>query len=169
MKVPPLRTDRPLYCRLLHLKHVRPNSWQRAALGEGAIAVAGILVLADLASLWVLPALPLAVAVVVKGHDLLAGLLLPVGHSADSLESVVADGWVSAEVDGLAALPGPESSALSAQPRDPLVPGEVLTGAGEESAVRVIAKSARRATARPGAAAARAQVTANRSRRKADG
>ncbi|MCU1591439.1 MAG: Collagen alpha-5(VI) chain [Frankiales bacterium] len=71
---------RPLYPRLLRLRHVHPNGWQRALLGEGAIAFAALLVLADLATSWTLLVLPLAVAGVVKAHDLLAGLL-----SADDL------------------------------------------------------------------------------------
>jgi hypothetical protein len=66
---------RPLYPRLLHLRHVSPNGWQRALLGEGAVALACVLVLADVASAWTLLALPLGVALVVKAHDLLAGLL----------------------------------------------------------------------------------------------
>ena len=69
------RTKTPLYPRLLRLKHVAPNAWQRAVLGEGALGVAGLLVLADLATAWTLVALPVAVAVVVKAHDGLAGLL----------------------------------------------------------------------------------------------
>lgn len=66
---------KPLYPRLLRLRHVHPNAWQRAVLGEGAIALAVLLVLADVASAWTLLVLPVAVAVVVKAHDLLAGLL----------------------------------------------------------------------------------------------
>jgi hypothetical protein len=66
---------RPLYPRLLRLRHVHPNAWQRALLGEGALAVAVLLVLADLATAWTLLVLPVAVALVVKAHDLLAGLL----------------------------------------------------------------------------------------------
>jgi membrane associated rhomboid family serine protease len=86
---PPLRTvDRaprelapagprlPLYCRLLHLRHVRPSTWQRALLAEGALAAAVLLALADLASAWALLVLPVAVAAVVKVHDVLAGQLL---------------------------------------------------------------------------------------------
>ena len=69
------RTKTPLYPRLLRLRHVAPNAWQRAVLGEGALGVAGLLVLADLATAWTLVALPVAVAVVVKAHDGLAGLL----------------------------------------------------------------------------------------------
>lgn len=71
----PAPKNKPLYLRLLRLRHVAPNAWQRAALGEGALAVAAVLVLADLASAWTLLVLPLAVAVVVKAHDVLAGLL----------------------------------------------------------------------------------------------
>lgn len=71
----PARVKHPLYPRLLHLRNVHPNAWQRAVLGEGAIAIAVLLVLADLATAWTLLVLPLAVAAVVKGHDLLAGAL----------------------------------------------------------------------------------------------
>ncbi len=66
-----------LYARLLRLRHVSPNGWQRAVLGEGAVAVAALLVLADVASAWTLLVLPLTVAAVVKGHDALAGALHP--------------------------------------------------------------------------------------------
>ena len=66
---------RPLYSRLLRLRHIAPNAWQRALLGEGALALATLLVLADLATAWTLVVLPLAVAVFVKAHDLLAGVL----------------------------------------------------------------------------------------------
>lgn len=69
------KAKRPLYPRLLRLRHVHPNAWQRAVLGEGAIGVAVLLVLADLATAWTLVALPVAVAVLVKAHDLVAGLL----------------------------------------------------------------------------------------------
>jgi hypothetical protein len=65
----------PLYPRLLQLRNIHPNAWQRALLGEGAIGVAALLVLADLATAWTLLVLPIAVAAVVKAHDLLAGLL----------------------------------------------------------------------------------------------
>lgn len=66
-----------MYARLLHLQHLAPNSWQRALFVEGSLVVAGVLVLADVASAWLLLALPLAVALAVKFHDLLSGLLDP--------------------------------------------------------------------------------------------
>lgn len=65
----------PLLPRLLRLRHLRPNGWQRVVLGDVPIAVAVLLVLADLASAWTLLVLPLVVAAVVKLHDLLAGAL----------------------------------------------------------------------------------------------
>ena len=68
-------TKRPLYPRLLRLRHINPNAWQRALLGEGALGGAVLLVLADLATAWTLLVLPIAVALVVKAHDLLAGRL----------------------------------------------------------------------------------------------
>jgi hypothetical protein len=68
-------TRHPLYPRLLRLRHVHPNAWQRALLGEGAVGLALLLVLADLATAWILVVLPLSVAVVVKAHDLLAARL----------------------------------------------------------------------------------------------
>ena len=72
---PPAKAKRPLYPRLLRLQHIQPNAWQRAALGEGAVGVGVLLSMADLATAWSIVALPVAVAVVVKAHDALQGLL----------------------------------------------------------------------------------------------
>ena len=66
---------RPFYPMLLQLKNVHPNAWQRAVLGEGMALLGGLLAMADLASAWSILVLPVAVGVVVKGHDLLAGVL----------------------------------------------------------------------------------------------
>jgi hypothetical protein len=74
---PVLPAKTPMYWRLLRLRHVFPNAWQRALLGEGALALGAILVLADVASAWLLPVLPLSVALVVKANDVIAGWLLP--------------------------------------------------------------------------------------------
>jgi hypothetical protein len=87
----------PLYWRMLRLHFVRPNGWQRAVLVEGVTALAVTLVLADVASAWTLLALPVAVAVIVKAHDVLAGFLpgrvppmpLPPATPADYLPVVV--------------------------------------------------------------------------------
>jgi len=65
----------PLYWRLLRLHHVHPNGWQRAVFVEGVLGLSLILVLADVASAWTLLVLPLASALMVKAHDIIAGLL----------------------------------------------------------------------------------------------
>ena len=70
----------PLYPSLLRLKHVHPNAWQRALLGEGMALLGALLVMADLASGWAIVVLPLAMAAVVKCHDLLAGVLAGRGN-----------------------------------------------------------------------------------------
>jgi hypothetical protein len=69
----------PLYWRLLRLRTLRPNGWQRALLVEGVLTVAVVLVLADVASAWTLLVLPLASMLLVKGNDLLATALRPPG------------------------------------------------------------------------------------------
>jgi hypothetical protein len=69
------KAKKPLYPRLLRLQHISPNAWQRAALGEGAIGVGVLLAMADLATAWTIVALPVAVAVIVKAHDALQGLI----------------------------------------------------------------------------------------------
>jgi hypothetical protein len=79
------KAKQPLYPRLLRLRHIHPNAWQRALLGEGALALALLLVLADLATAWTLLVLPLAVAAVVKAHDLLAGRLETEGDQREDL------------------------------------------------------------------------------------
>ena len=65
----------PLYPKLLRLQHIHPNAWQRALLGEGMALLGVLLAMADLASAWSIVVLPVAVAVIVKAHDLLAGHL----------------------------------------------------------------------------------------------
>ena len=65
----------PMYWRLLRLRHVRPNGWQRAVFVEGVLALSLVLVLADVASAWTLLVLPLSSALTVKAHDVIAGLL----------------------------------------------------------------------------------------------
>jgi hypothetical protein len=93
---PAPQKKKPLYPRLLRLRHIHPNGWQRAALGEGALAVAAVLVLADLASAWTLLVLPLGVAVIVKAHDLLAGLL---GDPGPDDDGAAPDRGTAPEVD----------------------------------------------------------------------
>ncbi len=72
---------RPLYARVLRLRHVQPGSLLCFVFLEGSIAVAGLAVLAGLVSVWALLVLPLAVAAAVKLNDVVAGAL-PGGHPA---------------------------------------------------------------------------------------
>ena len=65
----------PMYWRLLRLRNVHPNGWQRAIFVEGVLGLSLVLVLADVASAWTLLILPLASALMVKAHDIVAGLL----------------------------------------------------------------------------------------------
>jgi len=65
----------PLYPRVLRLRNVHPNGWQRAALVEGMAVLGGIAALADLATAWAPVILPIGAAAVVKFHDVLAGIL----------------------------------------------------------------------------------------------
>jgi hypothetical protein len=71
----PANAKPPMYWRALRLRHVHPNGWQRAVFVEGVLALSLVLVLADVASAWTLLALPLASALTVKAHDVIAGLL----------------------------------------------------------------------------------------------
>ena len=137
----------PLYWRVLRLRHVRPNSWQRAVFFEGSLGVAAVLVLADLASAWLLLVLPAVVAVVVKGNDVLVGWL-HTDRPASSPEAAVED-----------AAPAPPADVVEAAV--PTVP-ELTPDEEPEPNVRVLpgAPKPRAARARPGAAAARAQVSA---------
>ncbi len=64
---------RPLLVRLLRLRHLHPAGWQRVLLGDVPLVLALLLVLADLASAWLLLALPAAVAVMVVLHEVVAG------------------------------------------------------------------------------------------------
>jgi hypothetical protein len=70
----------PFYPRLLRLQNIHPNAFMRAFLGEG-MALLGFLASpggVDIAPFWAIVVLPVAMAGVVKAHDLLAGLLRPV-------------------------------------------------------------------------------------------
>ena len=66
---------KPLYPRVLRLRNVHPNGWQRAVLVEGMALAGGLVALADRASAWAPVILPAGAAVVVKFHDILAGVL----------------------------------------------------------------------------------------------
>lgn len=68
---------RPLYARVLRLRRLRPSSLLCFLFFEGMVAVGVLLALAELVSWWAVPALPLAVAAMVKLNDVVAAALVP--------------------------------------------------------------------------------------------
>jgi hypothetical protein len=70
-----VRDERPGYARLLRLRHLRPSGLLCSLFLEGAVALGVLLALAELASWWSIPVLPLTVAAMVKVNDVVAGAL----------------------------------------------------------------------------------------------
>lgn len=66
---------RPIYARVLALQHIRPSDLLCFGFFEGAVFLAVLLALAELASWWIVPLLPLTVAAMVKLNDILTGML----------------------------------------------------------------------------------------------
>jgi hypothetical protein len=69
------RDHRPLYARLLRLRHITPSSVLCFVFLEGAAALGALLALAELVSWWGVIVLPLTVAIMVKLNDVIAGFL----------------------------------------------------------------------------------------------
>ena len=67
---------RPLYFRLLGVRHLRAGPVAAFVLFEGSIAVAGLLALADIVTWWGSIAIPVTVAIMVKIHDRVARALV---------------------------------------------------------------------------------------------
>ncbi|MEU6023976.1 hypothetical protein ACGFIK_24925 [Micromonospora sp. NPDC048871] len=67
---------RPLYARALGLRVVNPGGVLCFVFFEGAIALATLLVLAELVTWWAVVVLPAAVAVMVKLNDLVAAAVI---------------------------------------------------------------------------------------------
>jgi hypothetical protein len=66
---------RPLYARVLRLRHLHLRPLVAFLLFEGSVAFSIVLVLADLIPVWGVSVIPVAVAVMVKLNDLVAGAL----------------------------------------------------------------------------------------------
>jgi hypothetical protein len=67
--------ERPLYARMLGLRHVTPSGFLCFVFLEGAVALGFLLALAELVSWWGVVVLPITVAVMVKLNDVVAGAL----------------------------------------------------------------------------------------------
>lgn len=63
------------YARLLRLRHTNLDGYLSLVLFEGSVAVALFLAYAELMSFWGAVAVPIAVAVMVKYHDVITGVL----------------------------------------------------------------------------------------------
>jgi len=70
---PEERVRRPLYARVLRLRHLNPSGLWCFLLFEGMIALGVLLALTELVSWWAVLVLPAAVAVMVKVNDVMAG------------------------------------------------------------------------------------------------
>ena len=68
--------DRPLYARMLRLRHLAPSGLLCFVYLEGAFALGILLALAELVSWWGVLVLPAVVALMVKLNDVVAGLLV---------------------------------------------------------------------------------------------
>jgi hypothetical protein len=66
---------RPLYARALRLRYIAPGGLACFALFEGSVGAATILALAGLISWYAIAVLPVAVALMVKLNDIVAGRL----------------------------------------------------------------------------------------------
>jgi hypothetical protein len=74
--------QRPTYAKVLGLQYLRPSNLLCFAFFEGAIALAALLALAELAQWWVVLVLPTSIAAMVKLNDVIAGAVLRAGRSA---------------------------------------------------------------------------------------
>jgi hypothetical protein len=68
-------SQRPLYARVLRLRHIEPGKLACAAFFEGSIVLAMMLAFVDLVSWYGVLALPVTVAAMVKFNDVVAGRL----------------------------------------------------------------------------------------------
>lgn len=64
---------RPLYAKILRLRHINPSPVACFAFFEGSLAVAILLALTETVSWWVVLILPVTVALMVKLNDVVAG------------------------------------------------------------------------------------------------
>ena len=73
--------QRPMYAKVLGLQYLRPSNLLCFAFFEGAIALAALLALAELAQWWVVLVLPASIAAMVKLNDVIAGAVHRAGRS----------------------------------------------------------------------------------------
>ena len=85
----------PLYSRMLALKHLAPSGFLCFVFLEGAIALGGLLALAELVSWWGVLVLPVTVAIMVKLNDVIAGAVSRPTIPPPRVVSSASAGWAS--------------------------------------------------------------------------
>jgi hypothetical protein len=117
---------RPLYARVLRLRHLAPNGFLCFAYLEGAIALGILLALAELVSWWGILVLPATVAVMVKLNDAVAGAVSrPVVQGSRRVSSASAD-WASS-------VPGTGRDRATNVPPARGAPGSLSSSPGDYS------------------------------------
>ncbi|GIM89074.1 hypothetical protein [Paractinoplanes toevensis] len=114
----PETAPRPLYARLLRLRHVAPSGFLCFVFLEGAVALGILLALAELVSWWGVLVLPLTVAVMVKLNDTIAGALSRPAPSSAAGFPQASPSLRPATVTGPAALGALDAAASRATPAD---------------------------------------------------
>lgn len=71
----PEAAHRPMYARMLRLRHITPSGFLCFVFLEGTIALGALLALAELVTWWGVLVLPATVAMMVKLNDVIAGAL----------------------------------------------------------------------------------------------
>lgn len=97
-------TAAPLYWRVLRLRTLRPNGWQRALLVEGVLTLSVVLTLSGAASAWAVVVVPLSVAALVKAHDVLGEQLAVRAAEPLPAPSALDYAWLAALGAGLLVL-----------------------------------------------------------------
>jgi hypothetical protein len=95
------RAGRPLYARLLRLRHLRLTQLTSFVLFEGSVLIAFVLALAEIVNGWGVLAIPVAVAVMVKLNDVVAGVL----NRPRGIAQVIRPGMVSQVAVGWSPVP----------------------------------------------------------------
>nr|WP_232534362.1 hypothetical protein [Plantactinospora sp. KBS50] len=120
---------RPLYARVLGLRHVEPGGLLCFAFFEGTIILSLLLALAELVSWWTILALPLAVAAMVKLNDEAASALMRSAARVPERERELFRQQMTLAV-GRAAVPPAPLGGATALDQTAIVPGLPL-GAGD--------------------------------------
>jgi hypothetical protein len=120
---------RPLYFRLLRVRHLKARPWVVFLLFEGSVALGALLALAEIVNWWGVLAVPVAVGAMVKVNDAVVGaMLLPLADAqlrtpriiprrASGFAGVPRPSRLTTLIDDDDAVPDPAARPDVAQPR----------------------------------------------------